>query len=191
MKRVSILVVIAAALGYPVFFRDYWLYVAIIGLYYAILSSSWAMLAGQVGIISFAQAAFAAVGAYTSAILITRVGISFWWAIPMAGLMSALVGVIIGIPSLRIKGLYLAMATIAAQFIFEYIFLNWEAMTHGIRGINVPDPALFGFQFDTERKFYFITLFFVVAGTLYARNLIRTRVGTSCSLLPSVPSTLG
>jgi branched-chain amino acid transport system permease protein len=93
------------------------------------------------------------------------------------GLMSALVGVVIGIPSLRIKGLYLAMATIAAQFIFEYIFLSWEAMTHGIRGINVPDPTLFGFQFDTERKFYFITLIFVVVSTLYARNLIRTRVG--------------
>ena len=72
MKRLSILVLIVAALVYPILFRDYWLYVAIIGLYYAILSSSWSMLAGQVGIISFAHAAFAAVGAYTSAILVIR-----------------------------------------------------------------------------------------------------------------------
>jgi branched-chain amino acid transport system permease protein len=135
------------------------------------------LLTGFTGQISLGHAAFIGVGAYTSAILITRVGISFWWTIPLAGLMAAIVGVIIGIPSLRIKGLYLAIATIAAQFILEYVFTNWDSMTHGIRGINVPDPRLFGFEFDTERKFYFITLFFVITGTLYARNLIRTRVG--------------
>lgn len=164
-------------LVFPFFANEYILYMAnLIGI--AIIGAHGLnLLTGFTGQISLGHAAFIGVGAYTSAILITRVGVSFWWAIPMAGVMSALVGVIIGIPSLRIKGLYLAMATIAAQFIFEYIFLSWEAMTHGIRGINVPDPVLFGFQFDTERKFYFITLFFVVAGTLYARNLIRTRVG--------------
>jgi branched-chain amino acid transport system permease protein len=135
------------------------------------------LLTGFTGQISLGHAAFVGVGAYTSAILITRAGIPFWWTVPLAGIMSAFAGVIIGIPSLRIKGLYLAIATIAAQFIFEYVFMTWESMTHGIRGINVPDPELFGFQFDTEQKFYFITLFFVIIGTLYARNLIRTRVG--------------
>jgi branched-chain amino acid transport system permease protein len=162
---------------FPFFANEYVLYMAnLIGI--AIIGAHGLnLLTGFTGQISLGHAAFIGVGAYTSAILITRVGISFWWAVPMAGLMSGVVGIIIGIPSLRIKGLYLAVATIAAQFIFEYVFLNWEAMTHGIRGINVPDPVLFGFQFDTERKFYFITLFFVVAGTFYARNVIRTRVG--------------
>jgi branched-chain amino acid transport system permease protein len=164
-------------LVFPFFANEYVLYMAnLIGI--AIIGAHGLnLLTGFTGQISLGHAAFIGVGAYTSAILITRVGIPFWWTVPMAGVISAIVGVIIGIPSLRIKGLYLAIATIAAQFIFEYVFMNWEWMTHGIRGINVPDPEMFGFQFDTERKFYFITLFFVVIGTLYARNLIRTKTG--------------
>lgn len=164
-------------LVFPFLVNEYVLYMAnLIGI--AIIGAlGLNLLTGFTGQISLGHAAFIGVGAYTSAILITRVGISFWWTIPLAGLMAAIAGVIIGIPSLRIKGLYLAIATIAAQFILEYVFMNWDSMTHGIRGINVPDPELFGFEFDTERKFYFITLFFVIAGTLYARNLIRTRVG--------------
>ncbi|MGD8985869.1 MAG: branched-chain amino acid ABC transporter permease [Desulfobacteraceae bacterium] len=164
-------------LVFPFFANEYVLYMAnLIGI--AIIGAHGLnLLTGFTGQISLGHAAFIGVGAYTSAILITRVGIAFWWSIPLAGAVAAIVGVIIGIPSLRIKGLYLAIATIAAQFIFEYVFTNWESMTHGIRGINVPDPEMFGFQFDTERKFYFITLFFVVIGTLYARNLIRTKTG--------------
>jgi branched-chain amino acid transport system permease protein len=168
---------IAFLLVFPFFADEYVLYMAnLIGI--AVIGAHGLnLLTGFTGQISLGHAAFIGVGAYTSAILITKVGIPFWCTIPVAGMMSALVGTIIGMPSLRIKGLYLAIATIAAQFIFEYVFVNWEAMTQGIRGINVPDPEIFGFQFDTERKFYFITLFFVCIGTMYARNLIRTRVG--------------
>lgn len=175
--KVWLFLLIVFLLIFPFLANEYVLYIAnLIGI--AIIGAQGLnLLTGFTGQISLGHAAFIGVGAYTSAILITRVGIPFWWTVPMAGIMSAFVGVIIGIPSLRIKGLYLAIATIAAQFIFEYVFMTWESMTHGIRGINVPDPELFGFQFDTERKFYFITLFFVVVGTLYARNLIRTRVG--------------
>ena len=175
--KVWLALLIVFLLVFPFFANEYILYMAnLIGI--AIIGAHGLnLLTGFTGQISLGHAAFIGVGAYTSAILITRVGIAFWWSIPLAGAVSAIVGVIIGIPSLRIKGLYLAIATIAAQFIFEYVFMNWECMTHGIRGINVPDPKIFGFQFDTERKFYFITLFFVIIGTLYARNLIRTKTG--------------
>ena len=78
-------------------------------------------MTGFTGQISLGHAAFVGVGAYASAILITRLGISFWLSIPLAGLVSALVGMIIGIPSLRVKGLYLCIATLAAQFIFGFI----------------------------------------------------------------------
>lgn len=175
--KVWLALFLVCLLIFPFLANEYVLYIVnLIGI--AIIGAHGLnLLTGFTGQISLGHAAFIGVGAYTSAILITRVGIPFWWTVPMAGIMSAFVGVIIGIPSLRIKGLYLAIATIAAQFIFEYVFMTWESMTHGIRGINVPSPELFGFRFDTERKFYFITLFFVVVGTLYARNLIRTRVG--------------
>ncbi len=135
------------------------------------------LLTGFTGQISLGHAAFVGVGAYTSAILVTRLGFSFWLSVPCAGLVAALAGMIIGIPSLRVKGLYLCIATLASQFIFEFIFIHWESMTKGITGIHIPPPRIGGFEFTTERTFYWITLFFVVLGVGYARNLIRTRMG--------------
>ncbi|MFH1243929.1 MAG: branched-chain amino acid ABC transporter permease, partial [Pseudomonadota bacterium] len=114
---------------FPFLANEYVLYIAnLIGI--AIIGAHGLnLLTGFTGQISLGHAAFIGVGAYTSAILITRVGIPFWWTVPRAGAMSAVMGVIIGIPSLRIKGLYLAIATIAAQFIFQYVFMTWDYMT--------------------------------------------------------------
>ena len=135
------------------------------------------ILTGFTGQISLGHAAFVGVGGYTAAILITRFGFSFWLALPCAGFVAAGAGLVIGIPSLRVKGLYLCMATLAAQFIFEFIFIHWESMTHGIRGINVPAPVLGNFALDTEKRFYFLTLVLVILAVVYARNLVRSRVG--------------
>jgi branched-chain amino acid transport system permease protein len=102
---------------------------------------------------------------------------SFWLALPFAGLVAAVAGLIIGIPSLRVKGLYLCMATLAAQFIFEFIFIHWESVTQGIRGINVPAPTFFGFALNTEKRFYYLTVVVVILAVAFARNLVRSRVG--------------
>jgi len=88
-----------------------------------------------------------------------------------------LAGLVIGIPTLRVKGLYLCMATLAAQFIFAFIFIHWESMTQGIRGINLAAPVVGSFALDTEKRFYYLTLVVVVLAVTYARNLIRSRVG--------------
>jgi branched-chain amino acid transport system permease protein len=135
------------------------------------------ILTGFTGQISLGHAAFAGIGGYTSAILITRYGFSFWLSLPAAGLIAAAAGLVIGIPSLRVKGLYLCIATLAAQFICEYIFIHWESMTQGVRGINLPPPSLGGFVFNTEQRYYFLTLTFVVLAVGFARNLVRSRVG--------------
>ena len=135
------------------------------------------ILTGFTGQISLGHAAFVGVGGYTAAILMTKFNLAFWLALPCAGFAAAGAGLIIGIPSLRVKGLYLCMATLAAQFIFEFIFIHWESLTHGIRGINVPAPVLGTFALDTEKRFYYLTLIVVVLAVVYARNLIRSRVG--------------
>jgi branched-chain amino acid transport system permease protein len=135
------------------------------------------ILTGFTGQISLGHAAFVGVGGYTAAILMTRFNFSFWLALPCAGFVAAGAGLVIGIPSLRVKGLYLCMATLAAQFIFEFIFVHWESMTRGIRGINIPAPTLGGFALDTEKRFYFLTLVMVVVAVTFARNLIRSKVG--------------
>ncbi len=135
------------------------------------------LLTGFTGQISLGHSAFIGVGAYTSAILITRCGLSFWVSLPIAGLVSALAGMIIGLPSFRVKGLYLCIATLASQFIFEFIFVHWESMTNGITGIHIPPPQIGSFKFATEKDFYWITLFFAVLAVGYARNLVRSRMG--------------
>ena len=135
------------------------------------------ILTGFTGQISLGHAAFVGVGGYTAAILMTKLNFSFWLALPCAGFVAAGAGLVIGIPSLRVKGLYLCMATLAAQFIFEFIFIHWESMTHGIRGINVPAPVLGNFALNTEKRFYFLTLVLVVLAVVFARNLVRSRVG--------------
>jgi branched-chain amino acid transport system permease protein len=135
------------------------------------------LLTGFTGQISLGHSAFIGVGAYTSAILITRCGISFWVSLPIAGLVSALAGMIIGLPSFRVKGLYLCIATLASQFIFEFIFVHWESLTNGITGIHIPPPQIGSFKFATEKDFYWITLFFAILAIGYARNLVRSRMG--------------
>jgi len=135
------------------------------------------LLTGFTGQISLGHAAFMGVGAYTLAILITRAGFSFWLALPCAGLMSAFIGLIIGITSLRVKGLYLSIATLAAQFIFGFLFIRWESLTQGIRGINIPSPRIGNFFFDTEQKFYFLTLIVTFLAVAYGRNLVRAPTG--------------
>jgi len=135
------------------------------------------LLTGFTGQISLGHAAFMGVGGYTLAILITRAGFSFWLALPCAGLMSAFIGLFIGITSLRVKGLYLSIATLAAQFIFGFLFIRWESLTRGIRGINIPPPRIGSFLFDTEQKFYFLTLIVTFLAVAYGRNLVRAPTG--------------
>jgi branched-chain amino acid transport system permease protein len=167
----------AFLLIFPLLADAYMLYLANIIGFAVIGAVGLNLLTGFTGQISLGHAAFIGVGGYATAILMTRLNMPFWVALPIAGFISAGVGMVIGIPSLRVKGLYLVIATLAAQFILEFTFVHWESMTKGIRGINVPAPELGGFVFDTERSFYFITLSLVILAVAFARNLVRTRWG--------------
>jgi len=164
-------------LGLPLVADAYVMYVANLIGFAVIGAVGLNLLTGFTGQISLGHAAFLGVGGYATAVLVTKFGVPFWAALPVAGLISAGVGLVIGIPSLRVKGLYLVIATLAAQFILEFVFVHWESVTRGIRGINVPPPRLGDFIFDTEKKFYYITLVLVVLGVGFARNLVRTKWG--------------
>ncbi|MFH2075048.1 MAG: branched-chain amino acid ABC transporter permease, partial [Pseudomonadota bacterium] len=98
-------------------------------------------------------------------------------AIPAAGLITAGIGMIFGIPSGRLKGLYLTIATLAGQFIIEYVLVHWESLTKGTMGITLPPPHLLGFPVQGDRAFYYI-IFTALAGMIWiAVNLMRTRYG--------------
>jgi len=135
------------------------------------------ILTGYTGLISLGQAAFMGVGAYTVAILSTQGGLPMWMTLPMAGFVTMAVGIIAGTPSMRLKGFYLAMSTLAAQFLLEYVFKNWEGLTHGVQGIFITPPKIFGVWVNNDRMFYFLAIPMAFLATVCTRNLFRTRVG--------------
>src|SRR5882762_5638124 len=136
------------------------------------------ILVGYTGQISIGHGAFMSVGAYTAANLAVRLDLPFWITLPAGGLMAALIGVIVGMPSLRIKGLYLAIATLAGQLIIEWVINHTPAISGGAQAsIQVPRPELWGFSFNTQGSLYFFLLFFAVLAIVATLNLVRSRIG--------------
>jgi branched-chain amino acid transport system permease protein len=166
-----------AALAFPFLAGDYLLYLANLMAVLALGALGLNILVGFTGQISLGHAAFMGVGAYGTAILATRFGVPFWLSIPAGGALATGAGMIVGVPSLRIKGLYLAIATLSAQVIFEWIFTNWTSVTGGIRGLNVAPAAIAGWRLDTDRRIYFLVLAVAVIHYLLASNLRRSRWG--------------
>ncbi len=135
------------------------------------------LLVGYTGQISLGQAAFMAVGAYTSATL-TKSGIPFWFALPISGLVAGLVGLLFGLPSLRIKGFYLAMATLSAQFIIPWFFRNVRVdIFGGMPGLRVAPPELGGILFNSQQTMFYPIMLTALACTIVAKNIARTRLG--------------
>ena len=135
------------------------------------------ILLGYTGQISLGQAAFLCVGSYTAAVLV-KAGISFWFALPISGLTAGLVGLLFGIPSLRIKGFYLAMATLSAQMIIPWFFRNVRTdIFGGMPGLKLPPPELAGIVFNTQEELYFPIMLTVVVCVITAKNIARTRLG--------------
>lgn len=147
----------------------------ILGIH-VIASAGLNIMTGYTGLISLGHAAFMGVGCYTAAFFAQR-GLPFLLTIPMGGLVAALLGLVVGIPSLRIKGLYLAVATLAMQFILVFIFREWEPVTGGVRGVNVPNASLFGFELNNDTRMYYVIAVCAIVLLIAARNLFRTRVG--------------
>src|SRR5712691_9471553 len=136
------------------------------------------ILVGYTGQISIGHGAFMSVGAYTAANLVTHLGAPFWITIPAGGLMAALIGAVVGIPSLRIKGIYLAIATLAAQLIIEWTINHVTWISGGVSAsIQVPRPSLFGTPLKTQTQLYLFLMFFVVLAIVGTSNLVRSRIG--------------
>ncbi len=164
-------------LAWPFLVKSAFLWITLQILIAAIGAVGLNILTGFTGQISLGQGAFLGVGAYTSAYITAKLGLSFWVGVPAAGLVTAMAGMVFGIPSLRLKGLYLAIATLASQFILEWIFLRWESVTGGSYGIVIPRPSLGGYVFESDRSYYYIVLLIAAAMVLFAANLMRTRTG--------------
>jgi branched-chain amino acid transport system permease protein len=136
------------------------------------------ILVGYTGQVSIGHGAFMSVGAYTAANLAIRLGSPWPLNILAGGLMAAAVGAVVGIPSLRIKGLYLAIATLAGQLIIEWIINHVTFISGGVQAsIEVARPQLGSMVLSTQRDMYYFLLFFVALAVIGTMNLVRSRVG--------------
>ncbi len=135
------------------------------------------ILTGNCGLVSLGHSAFMMVGGYAMAILCSKVGLPFAAALPISGLIAGMVGIIFGLPSLRIKGFYLIMSTVAAYFIIHWLILQFRGLTGGTEGLALPPAELFGLSLEGKATFFYLVIVLAVLATVVAKNILRTRSG--------------
>jgi len=160
----------------PLYFGNYWLGVFnLIGIT-LIAAIGLNILVGYCGQLSIGHAGFIAVGAYTAAILTNRLEMPFLVGLIGAGIVSGFIGIIFGLPSVRVKGFYLAITTIAAQFIIVWVINHWS-LTGGFNGIKVPYASIGSLVFRSESSQFYLIITIAALCVFFAKNLARTKVG--------------
>ena len=146
---------------------------------YTVLAGALNMINGYSGQMCLGAAGFYCIGAYVEAILMTRCGAGFWLALPVAGVVTMLIGLLIALPTLKMSGIYLSITTLGASEIIRLLALNWTGLTGGAFGIKgIPVPAFFGAQLRSARQFYYVflaaaALFLFVSGRVLDSKLGR------------------
>lgn len=176
IRWVTIFTIIALCFA-PLLVDGYFITLLIQISYLGIAALGLNILVGYTGQISLGHGAFFGFGAFASAWLNTSFHIPVFLCIPLAGFLTMGVGMMFGAPAARIKGLYLAIATLASQFIIEDFFARADWFSGGSAGSMAEPISLFGFTFDTDQSFYYIALFSLVFMFIWGCNLMRSRDG--------------
>ena len=165
-----------ALLVAPAMLPEYYLSQLTFICIYSIVGVGLMLLTGYTGQVSLGHAAFLAIGAYTEAVLVAN-GVPFGWSIVAAVALAGLAGIVIGLPALRLSGIYLAIATMAFGFIVVEVLTRWESVTRGSLGMTVRSIDLAGIRIDQEWKLYYVALAAVVLVMLGVLNLLRSPTG--------------
>jgi len=179
-KPVVLLIIAAAILAVPfVIHSNYLLRLVNVALIYSLLSVSLNIVLGYAGQIALGHAAFFGIGAYTAALISAdSSGLLFWPGFIAAGIVTGLSGLLIGIPTLRLKGHYLALATLGFGEIMRHIFFNWREVTHGMDGIGgIPAPSVGFFTFANDRSFFYLALAILAVVMLATMRIERSKFG--------------
>jgi branched-chain amino acid transport system permease protein len=186
-KSIFLLALLAFALLFPALVRDYY-YQHIMNVSFLMAVSAYALniITGFTGQLNIAHAGFVGIGAYISAILSTEYSLSFWAAMPLAGLVTALCGFLVGYPALRVRGVYFALTTLAFGELLYIVFDNWIPVTRGPMGITgisapspIPLPGNLALTFESKVGFYYLRFSFVLLAIYVNRELLRSRLGRS------------
>jgi len=162
----------------PLFLGKYSVFLLSLLAIYALVSLGLNLLMGYTGQIACGHAGFLAIGAYVTAIVTANLE---WLPCPitllLAGTISGLIGFLLGIPILRLKGFYIAMATLAFGVVISEIILQWSSLTGGDNGFSVPTAKIGGFEFDSDFKLFYLIIPVTIIMTLLAKNLVRGYIG--------------
>ena len=187
MNRYKILIFFALLLILPsIIGSDYQKHILIMGGIYVILVASLNLLIGYVGEISLGHTAFFGIGAYTSALLFLRLGVPFWLGLPAAGMVAGIFGFLIGYPTLRTRGPYFVIVTLAFSEILRLIFSNWISLTNGPMGLkNIQPPTLnlgnwIHYEFSSKNSYYYLILGLVSITVYLCYRYINSRFGRAC-----------
>jgi branched-chain amino acid transport system permease protein len=167
-------VILALLLSVPLWAGNYWTYNLTLSGIYCIAALGLNILTGYTGLISLGHAAFFAIGAYTVGYLTTTLGQSFWLALPLGGIVAAAAGWVLGLPALRLSGIYLAIATMGFAFIVDQVILEWPAVTGGANGLLVNRPSLGPLSLSTDTAYYYLVLVMAILFVLLTKNMTRS-----------------
>jgi branched-chain amino acid transport system permease protein len=161
----------------PWLLNPYLVFVTNLAFIYAILALGLNLLLGYTGQFAFANAAFFGIGAYAAGLLQVKLGISFCLALPGAALLTAAIGVVVGLPALRLSGMYLALVTLAFAQFTQWVMIHWDSFTFGAGGFKSPAPSFGPLPLGTEQGMYYLSLVAAVALTILTWNITRSRIG--------------
>lgn len=171
LKRLApLLALVLVGLVLPHLVPQYFLYIGNVLMMYAVLAIGLDLLLGWAGQFAFAHIAFFGVGAYATVLLQTKLGLPYVAALPLAVVLAAALGVLIGIPATRLRAVYLALATFAFAEGAQWVFNSWDTMTGGADGLRIKAPVLFGYELGHDRSAFpliAIVLALVIAATMY------------------------
>lgn len=179
MSRSFPILVFVLVLVFPMLTNDYWTGVATSILTFAMLGLGLNLVVGYAGLLDLGYAAFFAIGAYTSALLITKVGFNLWETIPFAMGLAALAGGLLGYPTLRLRSDYLAIVTLGFGEIVRITATNLN-FTGGPDGVwGIPRPSIFGFSFKTNASLFYLALVLLLLTLLFTEHLAKSYLGRS------------
>ncbi len=165
-------------LSVPFFAKDYFIDVLILAGIYVILAQGLNVVVGFAGLLNLGFVAFYAIGAYSYALLNTKMGLGFWSALPLSVVLASFSGFLLAVPALRLKGDYLAIVTLGFGEIVRLVLNNWDSVTKGPNGIGgVEPPYLFGTPLGRLSYYYYFILAFVALTVFMVRRVYRSRTG--------------